>query len=262
MVRRYWKIYSTFFKTSFARELQFRANFIAKILQNMTWFGFFLVILFVVYGQVKTVAGWDQRGAQILGATLYIVGSFSNLLTYSVLEIPDHVRNGTLDFIITKPVDSQFWISMRKFNFAEIGSLLGGVTLVVISLIGFHPFPSAYQFLLYVIGVICAAVNLYGFQLLLMTTGIYFIRIDNLWVLGETITGLGRYPMDIYPNGLRFLLSFVLPVAFFSYFPSLQLVNGANPMVTIEGVLISAAFFLLSRLWWRYSMRHYSSASS
>lgn len=261
-MRHYWRIYSTFFKSSFARELQFRVNFLAKMLQNCVWFGFFLVVLFVVYAKVDTIAGWDRREAQILGATLYIVGSLNNLLTFSVLEIPQHVRQGTLDFIVTKPVDSQFWVSMRKFNFAEIGSFLGGITLVVISLAAGHHAPSLAQCFLYVLGIICAVVNLYGFQLALMTTGIYFIRIDNLWVLGEVITGLGRYPMDIYPAGLRFLLTYMLPVAFFAYFPALQLVREPSLVVALQGMALSALFFFLSRLWWRYSLRHYSSASS
>ena len=232
------------------------------MLQNLTWFGFFLVVLFVVYAKVQTIAGWNRTDAQILGATLYIVGSLNNLLTFSVLEIPQHVRQGTLDFIVTKPVDSQFWVSMRKFNFAELGSFAGGVTLVVLSLIASHVHPSAMQISLYLFGILCAVVNLYGFQLMLMTTGIYFIRIDNLWVLGETVTGLGRYPMDIYPNGLRFILTFMLPVAFFAYFPANQLVHGVNFVAAAEGFLLSTVFFALSRLWWRYSMRHYSSASS
>ena len=261
-MRHYWRIYSTFFKSSFARELQFRANFIAKMLQNMTWFAFFLVILFVVYSKVDTIAGWDRTGAQILGATLYIVGSLNNLLTFSILEIPDHVRKGTLDFIVTKPVDSQFWVSMRKFNFAEFGSLTGGIVLIVISILSSHMHPSFAQVGLYLIGVLCAVINLYGFQLALMTTGIYFIRIDNLWVLGETVTSLARYPMDVYPGGLRFLLTYFLPVAFFAYFPTLQLIRAANPLITLGGIAFSAVFFFASRTWWRYSMRHYASASS
>ena len=259
-MRHYWRIYRTFFKSSFSRELQFRANFIAKMLQNTVWFGFFLVVLFVVYANVKTIAGWDRREAQILGATLYIVSSLNNLLAASILEIPNHVRQGTLDFIVTKPVDSQFWISMRKFNFSEIGSFLGGVVLVSISLAGLHP--TATQFGLYFVGIICAVINLYGFQLMLMTTGIYFIRIDNLWVLGETLTGLGRYPMDIYPTGLRYLLTFILPVAFFAYFPALQLVREPSFLIAGEAIALAITFFILSRFWWRYSMKHYSSASS
>ncbi len=261
-MRHYWRIYRTFFKSSFARELQFRANFIAKMLQNLTWFMFFLVVLLVVYSQVKSIAGWDQKGAQILGATLYIVGSLNTLLTFSILEIPTHVRQGTLEFIVTKPVDSQFWISMRKFNFAEIGSFIGGIVLITISMVSGHIHPSLYQILLFVIGIVCAVVNLYGFQLALMTTGIYFIRIDNLWVLGETVTGLGRYPMDIYPGGLRWILTYFLPVAFFAYYPALQLVKEANPVLTLQGIAFSVVFFFASRTWWRYSMRHYSSASS
>jgi ABC-2 type transport system permease protein len=81
-------------------------------------------------------------------------------------------------------------------------------------------------------------------------------------VLGETISGLGRYPMDIYPSGLRYLLTFILPVAFFAYFPALQLVREPSFTVAGQAILLAIIFFFLSRAWWRYSMKHYSSASS
>ena len=55
-MQRYWKIYKTFFLSSFARELEFRANFFAKIGQNVIWIFFFVLILLVIWKQ-----RWEHR---------------------------------------------------------------------------------------------------------------------------------------------------------------------------------------------------------
>ena len=101
-VRHYWNIYKTFFKSSLLREMQFRANFFAKILQNCTWIIFSLVAISVIFGRVETIAGWSRGEIQILVGSLFLVSALVNLFTFAVMEIPQHVRQGTLDFIITK----------------------------------------------------------------------------------------------------------------------------------------------------------------
>jgi ABC-2 type transport system permease protein len=208
------------------------------------------------------VGGWNQSESSILAATLFIVSSLNNLFTFSLMEIPSHVRQGTLDFIITKPVDSQFWVSARKFNFNELGSFFAGIALLAFSAKDLNPVPGPAQFLLYFASLISAWMILYGFQLALMTTGIYFIKIDNLWVLGETLTGLSRNPMEIFPSALRTILTFGIPVAFLAYFPASQLVKGASLSSFAIGFVYSLIFFFGARLWWKYSLKHYSSASS
>jgi ABC-2 type transport system permease protein len=261
-VRHYWRIYSTFFKSSLTRELQFRVNFFAKVLQNTVWFFFFLAMLYIIYAKVDQIGGWNKSESAILAATLFIVSSMNNLLTFSLMEIPQHVRQGTLDFIITKPVDSQFWVSARKFNFNELGSFFAGFILLFFSVKDLNPVPTASQYGIYFLGVVSAWMILYSFQLALMTTGIYFIKIDNLWVLGETLVGLSRNPMEIFPSVLRSLLTFAIPVAFLAYFPASQLVRGSNWSSAGIGFAYAVAFLIASRLWWRYSLKHYSSASS
>ena len=261
-VGHYWRIYRTFFKSSLTREMMFRVNFFAKILQNTVWFFFFIVILLVVFGRVKQIGGWNRDEAFILTATMFVVNSINNALTFSLMEIPDHVRKGTLDFIITKPVDSQFWVSARKFNFNELGSFCAGIGLIIVSLRGLENTPSIGQLALYLIGLFSACGILYGFQLCLMTLGIYFIRIDNLWVLGDTIVGLSRYPQEIFTRSLRYFFTYALPISFLAYIPASQLVRTPSLSMAVLSVVYAIALVLIARLFWRYSLRHYSSASS
>ncbi|HLO97106.1 MAG TPA: ABC-2 family transporter protein [Fimbriimonas sp.] len=261
-MRHYWNIYKTFFKSSLLREMQFRANFFAKILQNCTWIVFSLVAISVIFGRVDSIAGWARGEIQILVGTLFLVSALVNLFTFAVMEIPQHVRQGTLDFIITKPVDTQFWVSVRKFNFAQLGSFTAGIITLIVSAVVAKMTITPLQIVLYIVSVLCGWTALYSFQMLLMTTGIYFVRVDNMWVLGETIVRLGEHPMEIFPLLFRQFLTYGIPVAFFAYVPAIQLTRGADFGLLLGSLVAASAMFLLSRLWWKFSLRHYSSASS
>jgi len=259
---RYWRIYRTFFTSSFARELEFRANFFAKIAQNCVWVFFFVMILLVIYRNTKSVAGWSRGDAFILAASCFLMNALISACFLSLQEIPQQVRQGTLDFVITKPIDTQFWISTRKFNFDQLGTLTAGFVMVWygIKTAGLHP--GAMQWLAYVVLVLSSLAIFYSFYLILMTLGIWLVRVDNLWVLGESVMQVARYPMDIYSLSIQRFFTFMIPLAFVATIPSRQLVQGFNPRMLAAGLIWGVACIFIARWFWNYALRHYTSASS
>ncbi|MEZ0324651.1 MAG: ABC transporter permease [Fimbriimonas sp.] len=259
---RYWKIYKTFFTTSLRRELEFRANFFAKIFQNLMWIFFFLAILWVVYSRTDSIAGWTREEAYILAATVFLMNALMSAFFFSLMEIPSHVRMGTLDFIVTKPIDSQFWVSSRKFNFDQIGTLIAGLSMVAYGIVNGHLAPSFLQWSAYVALVVAALVIFYSFNLALMTTGVWLVRVDNLWVLGESVMQIARFPLDIYSAGLQRFLTFMVPLGFLATIPAKQLARAFDPAMAAYGLAWALLAFFLSRRFWQYAMGHYTSASS
>lgn len=261
-MRRYWQIYRTFFTSSLARELEFRANFFAKILQNAIWIFFFLMILLVIYRNTDNVAGWGRGDALILAATVFLMNSVFTAFFFSLNEIPQHVRQGTLDFIITKPVDTQFWISIRKFEFGQVGTFVAGLIMVVIGVTSAGLHPSLLQWAGYTSLALSSLVIFYSFNLILMTTGIWLVRVDNLWVMGETLTQIARFPIEIYSSGLQRVFTYFVPLAFIATVPASQLKVGFNGELVAIGAAWAVGFLIAARWFWRFALRHYTSASS
>jgi ABC-2 type transport system permease protein len=261
-VSRYWRIYRSFFVSSFARELEFRANFIAKVAQNVVWVFFFIMILLVVYRNTATVAGWSRGDAFVLAATCFLMTSMLSAFFLSLQEIPQQVRQGTLDFVITKPIDTQFWVSSRKFNFDQIGTLTAGFVMVFygVRTAGLHP--AFLDWIGYIALTVSSLALFYSFYLILMTLGIWLVRVDNLWVLGESVVQVARYPLDIYNVPIQRFFTFVLPLAFISTIPSRQLVNGFSATMVALGLFWGFVAVAVSRWFWNFALKHYSSASS
>lgn len=259
---RYWRIYRKFFTSSLQRELEFRANFIAKVFQNCVWIVFFLLIVLVIYRNTDSVAGWNRGEAFVLAATVFLMESVSRTFFNSLIEIPEQVRKGTLDFVVTKPIDSQFWVTVRRFNFDQIGSIIAGAFMLGYGVATSPMHPGPINWLAYTLLFLASIVLYNSFMTLLMTVGIWLVRVDNLWVLGETVQQVSRYPIDIFQPNVRLFLTYYLPLAFIASVPASQLVKGANLSMVGVGLVWAVVFFLACRAFWNYAMRHYSSASS
>jgi len=245
-----------------AREFEFKANLIAKFGQNLMWIFFFLMILFVVYGKTNSIAGWDRGDAFVLAATVFLMNALFNAFFFSLQEIPQQIRMGTMDFVVTKPMDTQFWVSTRKFNFDQIGTIFAGCVMIAVGIHTARLETTPIQWLAYLCLLLASTAIFYAFNLAMMTSAIWLIRVDNLWVLGESLVGVARYPVDIYGAGLQRFLTFVVPLAFLATAPARQLVKGFDAAAVGEGLLWAIVVLTLSRLFWRKAMRSYSSASS
>jgi len=261
-VGRYWRIYGEFFRSSIQRELEFRANFLAKVLQNATWLIFFVTVLLVIYRNTDSVGGWNQGDSTVLAATVFIMTSVMWAFCHSLYEVPEQVRKGTLDFVVVKPIDSQFWVSLRRFRIEQIGSFIAGLILLGYGLTMVTHTPSLMDWLAFLTLCMASFFLYYSLILVLMTFSIYFVRIDNLWVLGETVMDVARFPMSIFSPAIQNVITFWIPFAFLASLPTLQLVRGADWGIVAVGLIWTVIALIISRAFWRFSLRRYTSASS
>lgn len=261
-MRRYLRIYRAFLSSAFRRELEFRANFFAKVFRSLAWVFFFIMALSVLYSNTTDVAGWSHGEALILTAIVQVFFSASYGVFFGLIEIPEQVRKGSLDFVLTKPVDSQFWVSCRRFDFDQIVPFFAGIVMLFVGLNMSGIAPGALQWAGFVAMLLSAVAIVYSMNLFLMTMGIWFVRVDNLWVLGETVLWMARYPTDIYSLFMRQFLVFALPFAFLATLPAKQLTEAFNgPMVALSWMW-ALGLFVATRLFWVRAQNSYSSASS
>ncbi len=259
----YARVYRAFLRSSLVREMEFRANFWAKMFYNLLWLGFFLATLKIIYRHTEAIADWTEPEALVLAATLYFLDALITAFFYFGLsELPTMVRQGTLDYVLVKPVDSQFWLSLRRVNFDQLGSLMVAVLLGVYALLSLGYIPPLTNILLYLGMVAMGVLIFYSFHFMMMTLSIWLVRVENLWVLSDVFAQIGRFPTDVFDAVLRRLFTYVLPVAFLATIPAKALLGKASSGFLLFATLWALAFFIAGRLFWRFALRSYTSASS
>jgi len=261
--RRYLRLYSRFARNNFARELEFRGNFFAKIFVNVSWLVGYVLFLQIIFRNTASVAGWSQGEMFVLFGTYLIARSLMDLFfSPNLTKIPELIRLGTMDFVLTKPIGSQFHVSTRYLSLDEIGTLGGALLILAYGAHLAHLTPSLAQFAIWLLLVACGVAILYAIQLTLMTLSFWLVKVDNLSALVGTITDAGRYPTNIFHGILRHFLTFVIPLAFIAYIPTLVLKEHIRPDWIAAALAVTTVFVGLASLFWRRATQSYTSASS
>ena len=113
-------------------------------------------------------------------------------------------------------------------------------------------------------GLLClfSLVMVYSLGMILMTTAIYFVRVDNLWVLAETCLEMARYPVDIFQTRIPQLLTLYIPLGLLASVPARTLFDGPNWLLVALAGLWSVILSLAARWFWLFSLGRYTSSSS
>jgi ABC-2 type transport system permease protein len=242
-----------------ARDMMFRASFVMSLISGYGWSLVMLLFLSTVVARVQTLGSWEQRDIYVLVGTFMMVqGMTQTLFETNMWRIGSYVREGTLDFILVKPVDSQFLVSARYLRLSALGLLLPGVALVVTGARG--PF-SWGDTMLYVGGTLAGIAILYAVSFVLAASTIWFVRAD----MGGLVYGLFdvmRLPADVYPKGLRITFTYVLPLVFIASVPAQTLQHRGSLAVSLAGIAIAIVALAFARAFWFVALRSYSSTGS
>jgi ABC-2 type transport system permease protein len=175
-------------------------------------------------------------------------------------RIVEQVQQGTLDFVLLKPISSQFWLSTRTVSPWGMPDLIFGGLLIAYA--GRRLGLAAGNYLLSVIPLICGIISLYSLWFMLGATSIWFVKIYNVTEVLRGLLEAGRYPMVAYPATYRFFFTFVVPVAFLTTVPA-EVMLGRSQVVWVVGAgALALGLLLASRIFWRFALRFYTSASS
>ena len=102
-------------RASIAMALQYRLEFAVEGALALLWVGVTLFPLIVVFGTRPEVAGWTfPEMLVVLGWFVALKGVLEGTLSPSLLQVIEHVRKGTLDFVLLKPADAQLLVSLSK----------------------------------------------------------------------------------------------------------------------------------------------------
>ena len=222
-----------------------------------------LAQLAIVFGHAETFAGW--RPAEmigLLGVYFVVGGAIRTFVQPSMQRFMEDVRQGTLDFTLTKPEDAQVLVSVKQVEVWKLIDVVLGLALIVVALARLGETVGAAQAAGFVVALLAGGAMVYSFFLILATCTFWFVRLENILVIFQAMWEAGRWPVAIYPPWLRYSLTFLVPVAFATTVPA-EALAGRLTLETLAGALaLGLALLGLSRWFWSVGVRRYSGASA
>ncbi len=262
-MRRHLRLLAVQLRASTALALQYRLEFLGQGALALLWTAWSLVPLLIVFGRRDGVAGWSfEEALVVLGWFTLMKGVLEGAVNPSLASVVEHIRKGTLDFVLLKPADAQFLVSTARFMPWRVVDVLAGVGIFAVAFArqGRVPSAGAVGAALLLLG--CATLVLYSLWILVISAAFYVVKVDNLSYLFSSIYDAARWPVSVFRGGLRLLFTFVVPLALMTTYPALALLGKLDAAVAAQAVLGAVAFAAVARLVWRRAIGAYTSASS
>ena len=260
---RYLLSLQRFWGTALAGQLEYQVNMLIDLVAMVGSLAGSIFVLSVFFGQGRELGGWSWEAALVVqGIYTFLDGVSSTWLRPNLGAIVTHVREGTLDFVLLKPIDSQFWVSLRIMAPAGLPEMGLGLVLIVWAASRAGASFSLGTLLAAVLMLCVGGVILYALWFVIAATSIWFVKTWNATEVLRAVLASGRFPVSAYPPTLRLVFTLVLPVAFLTTVPAeVILGRAAMPMLAL-GMFLAVIFFVGSRAFWLFALRYYTSASS
>jgi ABC-2 type transport system permease protein len=201
---RYLRMFRAFASTEFQFEMEYRGNFYLSILEMFLVIGTSIAAVLVMFQHTTTMNGWTlPQMILLLGVYYLIQGGVNLVFSPSFERVMEHVRAGTLDFHLLKPVNTQFLVSTRHLRVVRAADLVLGLAVVIVGLFLVGESVGVAQALLFALSLVFGVMLVYSLLLGLVTLSFWFVRVENLLAIFWAFTEAGRFPVDVYPVWLR-----------------------------------------------------------
>ena len=257
------RLAGTFLRVGVMNEMQYRINFFLQLLQSLLTVGTGLVILAVIFSKTNDLGGWTRpQLLAVMGVFTLVGGIIRTFIQPNMQRVVNDVREGKLDFALTKPADAQLLVSIRDVRFWELTDVLVGLVVFVVAVVQMRPATQWNDIVAFVALLLSGLVSIYCFWLMLASASFWLVRINEVQELFDGLFRAGQYPVGIYPGWLRYGLTFIIPLAFAITIPA-EAVTGRLAWQSVA-VMIGFTIVLLavSRWCWKRGLRRYGGASA
>lgn len=261
--RRYGAIYSIIVKNCILNEMEYRINFFMQIFASLASLLTHFVYVIVVYRSGVDIAGLTPDHILLFMGTYFIMTAiYAFFFVNNFFAFQGHVRHGTMDMYLIKPVSLQFILSLRLINVMGIPDFIVGVGLVCVAWQRLGLETSAAQLLGYAGYIFGGGVMAYALLMLPQVLAFWFTSTSSLYNLGAQLWEANTMPMVIYNQMIRAIGTFVFPIFVISNFAPLYVLDKLTLTGLVWGICAPFLFFALVRILFLQGLKRYTSASN
>ena len=249
-------------------QMQYRASFLLMTLVSMVVTASDLLAILILFNYFGELAGWRAGEVALLYGLAEVAFGLSEMVAAGFDLFPQAIQRGEFDQVLLRPVGTFVQVLAADFQVRRLGSVAqGGLALalaVAWTSIAWTPLK-----VLYLLVVLVSGFMMYS-ALLVLGSVLCFWTVQSIEIMNTLTYGgteMASYPLPIYHELLQRFFTFVVPLAFVSYFPALYLLDrpelqglpGWLPGIT---PVAAAMLALLAWLAWQVGVRHYQSTGS
>ena len=262
--RRYAGIYAALWRNSVVREMGFKSNFLLWIVVELLWFGLQLSFIGVVYLHTDHIATWTKWQVVLLvGASHFIQQIFQAVFLSNLIQFSELVRTGRLDFMLLLPMNARFLVSLRVVDLGGFVNAASALAVMGYAARQLHLTPSAAQVAGFLLLSVAGVLIHYSLMFLLASVAFWTVRAQGIIWGYYSLFNIARLPDAAFKGFFKAFFTFAIPMLLVANVPAKLLLHTIqSPWSILLLAGMGVVCFALSELFWRFSLRHYTSASA
>lgn len=261
------KIYWYMVGASIRAQMQYRYNFFMNIIGWAMNYAGTAVAIWVLLYSFQVIQGWNFWELLFLFALSVLTWGICILFFFHFRSLDQYIVNGTFDRFLVRPLHPFLHFMALKFDVGAFGHLAISIGAFILS---YQKLGLSWVLGKWFIlgGVLLGGALIQGGMLVLISAlAFWTTRSERVfWVVMFPARNLINYPLTIYPPGVQWFMTFLLPFAFINYLPALILLGKHDPSYSSYLGLFSPGigilFFYLSLQVWLWGLNHYKSTGS
>lgn len=256
----YIKIWLRMSKNAFLVMLSQKIVFSVFLLGKIIRFGLFFAFIYFLVKGAGGLAGYNTNQTVFFFLTFNVVDILAQFMFREVYRFRHLLVSGDFDLILVKPMSALFRVLMGGADVIDLVTI--PPLIVAVFYIGRLLGPTNLEVLFYVLLLVNGLLVATAFHVAVISMGILTLEIDHTIMIYRDLTSMGRFPIEIYRQPLRGILTYIIPIGIMISLPAKALFG----MVSAKGVFLSFLFgftlLIISLKFWKVALRSYTSASS
>lgn len=257
------KLYFSFLVASLKRMMEYRVDCLVGMISQIAFQIIELIFIWVIFQNTDNIAGWDFEHLLLLYGVMMLSVAITDVLFDSTYDIGNRlIRKGKFDIILLRPVNPLISVLGESETSTALGYLAISIILIVTMLIKLQISITFILIIKLIYFGIMGALIIGGIQTIFSIAGFWTYKSNEVvWSVFQ-LHKLAEYPIEIYNKFIRILISFILPFAFASYYPTLEYIGqGKGNLIYISPLIVIIIWFIAIKVW-NWALSKYRSTGS
>lgn len=259
-MKKYLKIWVLMTSNSFQAVLSSRFGMVVFIFGKLFRFGIYLSFIYFLFSATNGILGYNRNQTLLFLLTFTFLGSVGQMFLREVYRFRGKVVSGEFDFDLLKPVHPLLRNLAGGFDLLDLLTMPVFIYVLVKIISQLHFGPG--QLALYVLLSLNGLLIMTAIHIVVAAFGIITTEVDHMLMVYRDLETMGRFPVDIYKEPLRQILTFALPIGVMFTFPAKALLGLLSWQMVVIAIGVGFLSVYLAIRFWNFAVGKYSSASS
>lgn len=259
----YFRIYRKILAQDLKSKMSYRSDFIISVIGMIFTNIAGIATFWIMFQSFTNIKGWNYYEMLFLYGFSLISLTPMQCFFDNNWNLRNYVYSGDFIKYCFRPVNIFFYYISEVFDIKGIGQLFIGAATLSYAWLKLDLDFSVWIFIKLVIGLFSASLFMISIMNIAAATCFWIINSGFIMIMAFKFTEYARYPVSIYQSVFRFFFTFVIPIAFVAYYPSLTFLRPQEiPVLTQIAPLFGICFFIISYKIWMKGATTYSGTGS